>query len=109
MLGEADVAAWDALAAIACEPNPFFESWHLLPSLGVFDPDGQVELLWFEAQGELVGVLPLRRERRYYGHPLPHWRNWLHSNMFLGSPLVAQGFEDTFWREVLAWCDRHTG
>jgi CelD/BcsL family acetyltransferase involved in cellulose biosynthesis len=108
-LGEADVAAWDALAEAACEPNPFLESWHLLPSLGVFDPDGQVELLWLEAQGELVGLLPLRRERRYYGHPLPHWRNWLHANMFLGTPLVAPGFEAAFWRELLDWCDDNTG
>jgi len=103
------IARWDALAETAAEPNPFYESWYLLPSLRLFDPDGEVELLVLEAEGRLVGLLPLRRERRYYGHPLPHWRNWLHANMFLGSPLVAGGFEDLFWREVLAWCDRNTG
>src|SRR5690242_14106964 len=109
LLDKTWIARWDALARAAAEPNPFYESWHLLPSLRLFDPDGEVELLSLEAQGQLIGLLPLRRERRYYGHPLPHWRNWLHANMFLGSPLVAHGFEDLFWREVLDWCDRNTG
>ncbi len=108
-LDDAAIARWDELARDAGEPNPFYESWYLLPSLRLFDPDGEVELLWLEAGGRLVGLLPLRRERRYYGHPLPHWRNWLHANMFLGSPLVARGFEAAFWRAALAWCDRNTG
>lgn len=108
-LDDAWIARWDALAQATDEPNPFYESWHLLPSLRLFDPHGEVELLCLEAGDRLVGLLPLRRERRYYGHPLPHWRNWLHANMFVGSPLVARGFETEFWRQVLAWCDRNTG
>lgn len=108
-LDEDAIGRWDALAHEAGEPNPFYESWYLLPSLRLFDPNGDVELLTLEHAGRLVGLLPLRRERRYYGHPLPHWRNWIHANMFLGIPLVARGFEAEFWREVLAWCDRNTG
>jgi CelD/BcsL family acetyltransferase involved in cellulose biosynthesis len=108
-LDQAAIACWDDLAREASEPNPFYESWYLLPSLRLFDPDGEVELLRLEDGDRLVGLLPLRRERRYYGHPLPHWSNWLHANMFLGSPLVARGFETAFWREVFAWCDRNTG
>jgi CelD/BcsL family acetyltransferase involved in cellulose biosynthesis len=108
-LDDSAIERWDELAREAGEPNPFYESWYLLPSLRLFDPNGEVELLWLEADGRLVGLLPLRRERRYYGHPLPHWRNWLHANMFLGSPLVAHGFEALFWREAFAWCDGNTG
>lgn len=106
---EAWIERWDQLAEVSDEPNPFYESWYLLPSLRLFDPNGEVELLSLEVDGRLVGLLPLRRERRYYGHPLPHWRNWLHANMFVGSPLVARGFEAVFWREALAWCDGNTG
>jgi len=108
-LDQAWIDRWDSLARETDEPNPFYESWYLLPSLRLFDPNGEVELLSLEAGGRLVALLPLRRERRYYGHPLPHWRNWQHANMFLGSPLVARGFEAAFWREAFAWCDRHAG
>jgi len=104
-----EIARWDALAQWAVEPNPFYESWYLLPSLRVFDAAGDVALLCLEADGQLAGLLPLRRERGYYGHPLPHWRNWVHANVFLGVPLVAPGFEAIFWRELLAWADREAG
>ena len=29
----ADLAAWQALALRAAEPNPFFEPWYLMPAL----------------------------------------------------------------------------
>jgi CelD/BcsL family acetyltransferase involved in cellulose biosynthesis len=103
------ISAWDALAGRAAEPNPFYESWYLLPSLRAFDAAGEVELLCLEASGDLVALLPVRRMRDYYGRPLPHWRNWLHPNAFLGAPLVARGCEDAFWRELLGWCDAHAG
>ena len=105
----AEVARWDALAQWAAEPNPFYESWALLPALRAFDPAGKVRLLCLEAGGQLAGVLPVRGNARYYGHPLPHWSNWLHANAFLGAPLVAQGFENAFWRAMLEWTDRRAG
>jgi CelD/BcsL family acetyltransferase involved in cellulose biosynthesis len=105
----AEIARWDALAQWAAEPNPFHESWYLLPALRAFDPDGEVQLLCLEAGGQLAGVLPVIRKTRYYGHPVRHWSNWLHGNAFVGAPLVAQGFERAFWRELFAWCDRHPG
>lgn len=102
---KAELVRWDALAQSAAEPNPFFESWYLLPSLKILDPAGHVRLLRVEAGGQLVGVLPVKRERSYYGHPLPHWRTWLHPNAFSGVPLVAAGAEMAFWRALLAWAD----
>ena len=105
----AEIARWDALAQWAAEPNPFHESWYLLPALRAFDPDGEVTLLCLEAGGQLAGVLPVVRKARYYGYPVRHWSNWLHGNAFVGAPLVAQGFERAFWRELLAWCDAHPG
>ncbi len=105
----AEIARWDALAQWASEPNPFFESWYLLPSLRALDPEVKVELLALEADGVLAGLLPLRRERRYYGKPLPHRQAWVHPNCFLGTPLVAKGFEPAFWRALLADCDAEPG
>lgn len=105
----AEIARWDALAQWASEPNPFHESWYLLPALRAFDPEGDVTLLCLESGGQLAGLLPVRRDRRYYGHPVPHLTNWLHGNAFVGAPLVAQGFERAFWRELFAWCDARPG
>ncbi len=104
-----EVPAWDALARCAAEPNPFFESWYLLPSLRAFDPDGRVRLIRFEAGGDLAGVMPVIRSDRYYRWPVPNLASWLHDNCFLGVPLVAAGLERAFWRAFLGWADGHAG
>lgn len=103
------VRRWDMLASAASTPNPFFESWYLLPALRRFDPKGSVDILRLERGGELVGVMPLARAWHYGRWPFPHMANWLHANCFLGAPLVARGEERAFWRALLAWADVHAG
>lgn len=105
---EAQVADWDRLATNASEPNPFFESWYLLPSLRAFDPDG-VDILQLRAGGELLGLMPIARSWRYYHLSLPNISGWAHHNMFLGAPLVATGTEESFWSALIDWCDRNAG
>jgi CelD/BcsL family acetyltransferase involved in cellulose biosynthesis len=100
-------AEWDALAGRAAEPNPFFESWYLLPSLRALDPGAECRVLRFEADGRLEGLLPVVRPPRYYGYRLPHLSSWIHANAFLGAPLVARGQEAAFWTALLDWADRH--
>jgi len=102
-----DVAAWDALAEDASEPNPFFESWYLLPSLQHLSHDSEVSILRYEENGRLAGLLPIVRSQRYYGHPVPNLAAWLHENAFCGAPLIARGSEVGFWQDVLRWADRH--
>ena len=53
------IQAWDALARNAAEPNPFLESWYLLPALQALDPAGKVRILRFEIGGDLAGLLPV--------------------------------------------------
>jgi len=100
---------WAALAARAAEPNPFHEHWYLLPALRALDDARQVQVLRVESDGAMIGLLPLQQARRYYGKPIPQLRNWVHGNCFLGSPLVAAGLEQAFWRAVLDWADRNAG
>lgn len=102
-------ARWAQLAVNASEPNPFHEEWYLLPALRALDPGGNVILLVVERQGTLLGLMPIRRENRYYGRPIPNLATWLHGNAFLGLPLVAKGCERDFWRALLAWADRYAG
>jgi len=101
------VAAWDALADRASEPNPFYESWYLLPSLRHLAAD--VAILRFERDGMLAGLLPVVRPSRYYRYPFPHLGNWLHPNMFCGAPLVAAEAEVPFWQALLRWADDNAG
>ena len=101
--------AWDALALCASEPNPFHESWYLLPALRALDPAASVRLLRFEVDGDLAGILPMRHQNRYYRWPIPQLSSWVHGNCFLGQPLVARGLESAFWRTFLDWADRNAG
>ena len=103
------IARWDALALRAAEPNPFFESWYLLPALRRFDAAGNVEILRFEQGGALAGLIPVARSWRYQRWPLPHLGAWTHANGFIAAPLVAAGAERAFWRAFLAWSDAHAG
>ncbi|HUQ13946.1 MAG TPA: GNAT family N-acetyltransferase [Novosphingobium sp.] len=103
------IARWDALARGVAEPNPFLESWYLLPALRRFDPAGQVEIVRFERGGELIGLMPVERAWRYGRWPVPHLRGWLHPNCFTGAPLVARGAERAFWAAFLAWADANAG
>jgi CelD/BcsL family acetyltransferase involved in cellulose biosynthesis len=100
-----EAAAWDDLAERAVEPNPFFESWYLLPSLERFDGGRKTTFLRFVHKGALSGLMPVARQTRYAGWPIAHVANWLHPNMFLGTPLLAQGAEAPFWRAVFGWAD----
>lgn len=100
------IAQWQSLIARAAEPNPFFEPWFLLPSLAQWGAsDRAVTKAWF-VDGELAGLLPIVRSAQYYGHFVTHATGWLHENAFCGTPLVAVGHEDAFWRTMFAHFDR---
>jgi len=102
---EAEVEGWDTLARRASEPNPFYESWYLLPSLRHLGGSECVSILRFERNGRLAGLLPIVRSRAYYRWPIPNLSGWLHANAFLGTPLIERGAEQAFWRAVLEWAD----
>lgn len=106
---EAETESWDRLALRASEPNPFFESWYLLPSLRHLPDTDAVTILRYEQDGELAGLLPVVRASRYYRWPVPQIAGWLHANCFCGVPLVARGAEVGFWQAVLRWADASPG
>ena len=78
---------WEALAAEAAEPNPFYEHWMLLPALEAFGAEGLHCILVWE-DGRLGAFIPMRLERRYRGLPLRALRSWRHRNMLLCTPLI---------------------
>jgi CelD/BcsL family acetyltransferase involved in cellulose biosynthesis len=83
------VPDWEALAADAMEPNPFYEPWMLLPALEAYAGarDGfECFAVW--DNGVLGALFPMKREGRYRGLPAAVLRSWRHRNMLLSTPLV---------------------
>ena len=102
---ESIVPAWDALARDALEPNPFYESWMLLPALRAFGAgqDVRVVLVW---RGErLIGLFPFQHEARYKGMPVSALRSWLHVHCLLCTPLVLAGSASACLDALFAWCE----
>jgi len=100
------VAAWERLVAKASEPNPFFEPSLLLPALRQWGREQRVVTKAWFVQGKLAGLLPVIRQADYYGHRVTHAAGWLHPNAFCGVPLILAGYEQGFWRALLAHLDR---
>lgn len=91
----AHIAAWDELAANACDANPFYEPWALLPALEHLPEGQQVEVVLVWAPNPLpkqppflVGLFPLIRRARFKRLPLATIATWRHLYAYLGTPLV---------------------
>lgn len=105
-LGDATfAAAWDALADQAAEPNPFCERWYLEAALTAFDTASEVSFAECWSGERLVALMPIYPESRYAGLPVSTVQNWLNANAFLGTPLVASGYETAFWDSLLGHLD----
>ena len=100
-------AEWDDLARDSAEPNVFYERWYLLPSLRYFGKDTQ--MFAPRVNGQLIGLMPFSHQGQYGRWPVPNVQNWLHPNLFLGTPLVRSGHERIFWQLLLAQFDAQPG
>ncbi|MEP3420297.1 MAG: GNAT family N-acetyltransferase [Erythrobacter sp.] len=116
------LAAWEELITQACEPNPYFEPWFILPSFEQFTsgtgqntvhhgdkPSDKHNVLAVYDGNAMIGLIPMAVSMDYYGNPVPHLKAWLHDNAFCGAPLIAKGSEELFWQKLLHWCDRNPG
>ncbi|HEX7053096.1 MAG TPA: GNAT family N-acetyltransferase [Burkholderiales bacterium] len=95
------VPQWEALAAEAAEPNPFYEHWMLLPALAAFGAGGGFRCAAVWLDGTLAGLFPLALERRWRGLPVRCARSWRHRNMVIGTPLVRAKTARECWRALL--------
>ena len=93
---------WTRLAAEAAEPNPFYEHWFVAAASTAA---GDVGLLEVWRGPKLIGVMPLAAESGYAKLPVRFAVNWRHDQMFVGTPLVAAGEEEAFWRAALDLLD----
>ncbi len=98
-------AEWTALAARASEPNAFAEHWFVAASLRTLGAGRDIRLLEVRRGSRLIGLLLVSVETGYARLPVRHVENWLHSQAFLATPLVAAGEEKAFWTAALAALD----
>jgi hypothetical protein len=103
------IQKWRTLTDDALEPNVFYSPEILLPALKHLkgDRDVRVFLLWEDQPltSKLVGLAPVSPDRRGGRIRLPNLSTWIHLHAFLGTPLVALGYEVPFWekfREAVA-------
>jgi CelD/BcsL family acetyltransferase involved in cellulose biosynthesis len=82
------VPDWEALAAEAAEPNPFYEHWMLLPALEAYAAHEDVRCIAVWQDGKLGALLPMQLERRFRGLPVSALRSWRHRNMLVCTPLI---------------------
>jgi Acetyltransferase (GNAT) domain len=99
--------AWEDLAANALEPNPFYESWMLMPGLRALatGKDLRVVLVLTVNLGEpvLCGVFPLERQKRYKRLPVPAFNLWRHIYCALCTPLIRASYARECVDAFLDW------
>jgi hypothetical protein len=81
------IPQWEALAAEAAEPNPFYEHWMLLPALEAYGAGAEFRCIVVWDNGTLGALMPMRLERRYRGLPVRALRSWRDRNSVIGTPL----------------------
>jgi CelD/BcsL family acetyltransferase involved in cellulose biosynthesis len=104
----ARIPAWDELAAAALEPNPFYESWMLLPALEAFGGGARLRFVFVHAERagrppQLCGFFPLERVARFKGFPFRHVRLWSYPHRFLGTPLLRPAHASACLEALLEW------
>ncbi|HEX2565638.1 MAG TPA: GNAT family N-acetyltransferase [Burkholderiales bacterium] len=97
------VPEWEALAGAALEPNPFYESWMLLPALDALVEGEPVFIAAVRVAGQLAGLFPLQPLPRYKGLPTRALRLWRHRHLLLCVPLVRAESAAACLDALLAW------
>jgi hypothetical protein len=97
---------WDDLAEHAVEPNPFYESWMLLPALRNYGSGKDLRFLMvFGETGNslLCAVFPLVRAHRFMGLPVSTWTMWKYDHCPLTTPLIRKGYEREALKVLFEW------
>jgi CelD/BcsL family acetyltransferase involved in cellulose biosynthesis len=97
---------WEALAAAALEPNPFFEHWLLLPALRAFAAKDDIRIVCVRRGPELCGLFPFQLVSRYKGLPVKALISWRNPHGLLGTPLVARDRGAECFSALFQWLGR---
>jgi len=98
-------ARWMALAGEAAEANAFYAPDMLCAALDHLSSAPGVRIVEAQAQGALIGLLPVMVAPRHGRLPFACTANWIHDHCFFGAPLIRRGQEIAAWRGLLAQLD----
>ncbi|MDI1294509.1 MAG: GNAT family N-acetyltransferase, partial [bacterium] len=98
-------ARWAALAADAAEANAFYAPDMLGAAIDHLAQDGGVRVIEAQANGELIGLLPVTITSRHGRLPIACVTNWMHDHCFFGAPMIRRGQEVAAWRSLLGQLD----
>jgi hypothetical protein len=95
------------------EPNPFYESWMLMPGLRSLAPGKNLRVVLVLTMncGEpiLCGVFPLERKQRYKGLPVAAFSLWQHIYCPLCTPLIRASYARECLDAFLDWLASESG
>jgi CelD/BcsL family acetyltransferase involved in cellulose biosynthesis len=92
-LGDDDLERWRELAAVAVEPNPFFEADYLLPLARALGELDDVSLALVAERDSWLACMPVHRPARWRRIPVPSTSMWRGGGLLLalvGTPLVSR-------------------
>lgn len=98
-------ARWADLARDAAEANAFYAPDMLGAAIDHLATGGTVRLIEAQADGQLIGLLPLTIASRHGRLPIGCVTNWMHDHCFFGAPMIRRGHEVAAWRNLLAQLD----
>jgi CelD/BcsL family acetyltransferase involved in cellulose biosynthesis len=99
------LAAWEALAARALEPNVFYEPWMLLPAIDSYAGPQLRVVLAYDDSG-LRGLFPFELAAQFRGLPIHYLRLWKHIHCYLATPLVDREHAPACLAALLEWLAR---
>ena len=99
---KAHLAAWEALAERALEPNVFYEPWMLLPAIDSYAGPRLRVVLAYEGPS-LCGIFPFEAAAQFRGLPVRYLRLWKHIHCYLATPLVDRSRAPACLAGLLDW------
>ncbi|NHK27547.1 GNAT family N-acetyltransferase [Parvularcula flava] len=93
--------ALKALAADACEPNPFLSPVMLDAACRHLDETQSMKFCLVLSGNRLIGFMPIETQTGYARLPVTYLRTGLYRHCFLGTPLVRNGHEKEFFETII--------
>jgi hypothetical protein len=111
--------AWEELAELVSEPNPFYEPWLFLPAIEAFQHERHLRFVLIYGEPErpspagkaaiapMIGFVPMSCRRWFLGSPFCVLDMWTHPYCFLATPLLRAGREGEALDRLFDWFRSH--